>query len=106
MPITLEDMLKRLPKVRREKIRRRTRELLEEYASLQELRMARTQSQTSMARTMKINQSAISKLERRKDMHISTLRSLIQAMGGELELVVKFPDRPPVKLSGLSNMDC
>lgn len=98
MPITLEDMLKRLPKVRREKIRRRTQELLAEYASLQELRMARSQSQTSMARRMKVKQSAISKLERRKDMHISTLRSLIQAMGGKLELLARFPKSKPIRI--------
>jgi len=82
MSSTLVNMLKRLPKPRRDKIRRRTQELLTEY----------------MARTMKVKQSAISKLERRKDMHISTLRSLIEAMGGELELLARFPKTKPIRI--------
>ncbi len=40
-----------------------------------------------------INQSAVSKLERRTDMYLSTLRSYIEAMGGELEIIARFPDR-------------
>lgn len=59
---------------------------------LQELRLARGYSQESIATTLKVRQASISKLERRADMYISTLRDHIRAMGGELEIVARFPD--------------
>src|SRR3970040_1856200 len=59
---------------------------------LQDLRLARGLSQESLATTLKVRQASISKLERRTDMYISTLRSHIRAMGGELEIVARFPD--------------
>ena len=59
---------------------------------LYELRQAQQLSQTQLAEVLHVNQAAISKLERRTDMYISTLRSYIQAMGGDLEIVAKFPD--------------
>jgi predicted XRE-type DNA-binding protein len=59
---------------------------------LQELRRARELSQTRIAEMMEIAQSEVSKIERRTDMYLSTLRSYIEAMGGELEIVARFPD--------------
>lgn len=59
---------------------------------LQELRRARSLTQEQLASTLGINQAAVSKLERRADMYLSTLRSYIEAMGGELRLVAAFPD--------------
>ncbi len=59
---------------------------------LYELRAARQQTQESIARTLGINQAAVSKMERRTDMYISTLRDFIAAMGGELEITARFPD--------------
>lgn len=59
---------------------------------LQELRHAKELSQARLAEALHVNQAAISKLERRTDMYISTLRSYIKAMGGELEVIAKFPD--------------
>jgi DNA-binding XRE family transcriptional regulator len=69
----------------------RTRAMLAEMP-LQELRLARGLSQEALAATLKVRQASISKLERRTDMYISTLRSHIRAMGGELEIVARFPD--------------
>jgi Fe-S cluster biogenesis protein NfuA len=54
------------------------------------LRQARA-SQVKLAETLHVNQAAVSKIERRTDMYISTLRAYIRAMGGDLE-IVKFPD--------------
>jgi len=45
-----------------------------------------------LAETLNVNQAAVSKIERRTDMYISTLRAYIRAMGGDLEIVAKFPD--------------
>ena len=58
---------------------------------LQELRQALALSQVQMARTLGIKQASVSKLERRTDMYIQTLRNYIEAMGGQLEVIAKFP---------------
>lgn len=59
---------------------------------LQELRHARQLSQEQLAGVLHVKQASISKLERRADMYISTLRNFIRAMGGELEINAVFPD--------------
>ena len=69
----------------------RTKELLHEMP-LQELRQARQLSQEALADALETSQSSISKLERRVDVYVSTLRRYIESMGGELEIVARFPD--------------
>jgi transcriptional regulator with XRE-family HTH domain len=59
---------------------------------LSELRQARRLSQQQLAETLNVKQSAVSKLERRTDMYISSLRSFVEAMGGDLEITARFPD--------------
>ena len=59
---------------------------------LNELRPAKALSQATLAEMLHVNQAAISKMERRTDMYISTLRNYIRAMGGELEIIATFPD--------------
>lgn len=59
---------------------------------MHELRKAQALSQETLAKALNINQAAVSKMERRTDMYISTLRNYIQAMGGELEIIATFPD--------------
>jgi ribosome-binding protein aMBF1 (putative translation factor) len=59
---------------------------------LNELRQARGLSQKALASILQVEQPAIAKIERRTDMYISTLRSHIEAMGGELEIVARFPE--------------
>ena len=59
---------------------------------LHELRQARGLSQKMLAEMLRIQQPAVAKLEKRTDMYLSTLRSHIEAMGGELEVVARFPD--------------
>jgi transcriptional regulator with XRE-family HTH domain len=70
---------------------RTTQALLAEMP-LQELRQARRLTQEQLASILRIKQASISKLEHRTDMYISTLRSLIEAMGGKLEITAKFPE--------------
>ena len=62
--------------------------------SLQDLRKAIGKTQTAIAKRLKVGQDAVSKLETRSDIYISMLRGFVKAMGGELELVARFPDRP------------
>ena len=70
---------------------------------LQELRNARGLSQKMLAETLHIQQPAIAKMEKRTDMYISTLRSHIMAMGGELEVIARFPDGD-VKIANFSQI--
>jgi len=69
----------------------RTEALLIEV-ELAELRRARGLTQTQVARSLEIEQGAVSRLERRDDLFLSTLSDYIQALGGELRLVASFPD--------------
>ena len=59
---------------------------------LTELRHARQLSQEQLAGILHVNQCSISKLERRTDMYISSLRNFVRAMGGDLEIVARFPE--------------
>ena len=59
---------------------------------LNELRQARGLSQKMLADMLHVQQPSIAKMEKRTDMYLSTLRSHIEAMGGQLEVVARFPD--------------
>jgi len=59
---------------------------------LQAVRQARQMTQADVGAALGIEQAAISKLERRNDMHVSTLREYVRALGGELKLVASFPE--------------
>ena len=91
MTTPFADLLASLPEERRRRIAERTEELLANLA-LQELRQARSLSQEELGRALHINQASVSKLERRTDMYISTLRRVVEAMGGELEITARFPE--------------
>ena len=68
-----------------------TQQMLKEMP-LQELRQAHQMSQERLAELLSTKQANVSRIERRTDMYISTLRSYIEAMGGELDIVARFPD--------------
>jgi DNA-binding transcriptional regulator YiaG len=104
MATTLKAILKKLPAERQKKIAKRTKELIEKEITLQALRKALDLTQLEMSARLHINQEAVSRLERRSDLLISTLSSYIEAMGGQLSLTVEFPNRPPVRLTGLENI--
>ena len=70
---------------------------------LNELRQARGLSQKMLAEVLHVQQPSIAKIEKRTDMYISTLRSHIEAMGGELEVIAKFPDGV-VKISNFADL--
>jgi hypothetical protein len=93
MAIRFDDYMDKLPKKRRQAIAKRAAELIAEEATLRRLREARERSQEEVARKLHIKQAAVSKLERRTDMYLSTLRGYIEAMGGQLEIIARFPDQ-------------
>ena len=70
---------------------------------LNELRQARGLSQKMLAEVLHVQQPSIAKIEKRTDMYLSTLRSHIEAMGGELEIVARFPDGS-VRISNFSDL--
>jgi DNA-binding XRE family transcriptional regulator len=88
----LDDVMAALPKERQKRVEARAMEL----ATLKDLRQAVQQTQEQMAATLGVRQDTISRLEKRSDMLLSTMRHYVESMGGKLELVAKFPDRPPV----------
>ena len=71
--------------------REKTARMLKDMA-LYELRSARELTQGELAEQLNLEQPAVSKLERRTDMYVSTLRKYIEAMGGELEIIAHFPE--------------
>lgn len=98
---TLKQKLAALPKERRARIAARAAELEAEEMSLQALRQARKLTQERMAKTLGIAQESVSRLEKRKDVLLSTLNQYVEAMGGQLRVTVDFPDRPSIRLSDL-----
>jgi transcriptional regulator with XRE-family HTH domain len=84
------------------KVEARAAELIAEEMTLQELRLARKLTQASVAKALGITQDSVSRLEKRSDILLSTLRKTVQVMGGNLSLVAEFPDRAPVILSGIA----
>ena len=98
----VEDLIAELPPERRRRIEERAAELIAEEMTLRELRKARELTQASVARELGIGQDAVSRLEQRSDLLLSTLRKTVEAMGGSLSLVARFPDRPPVELAGIA----
>jgi DNA-binding XRE family transcriptional regulator len=101
----LERIRKGLSPARRKKIEARAAQLVSEEMTLQELRQARKLTQVRMAEALGITQDGVSRLEKRSDLLLSTLRKSVQAMGGTLSLVAEFPDRDPVVLSGIADDD-
>ena len=100
----LERVRKELSPARRKKVKARATHLIAEEMTLQELRRARKITQVRMAKELGIGQDGVSKLEKRADLMISTLRKTVEAMGGRLSLVAEFPDRDPVMLSGIAEV--
>ena len=74
-----------------QRAKEKTRRMVEAMP-LQELRQARALSQDELAKALGVKQAAVSKLERRTDMYLSTMRKFIEAMGGHLEIVAHFPE--------------
>jgi transcriptional regulator with XRE-family HTH domain len=94
MSRNLNQILADLPANRRARIDGRYREMKAEIESLRELRRVAGKAQADVASALKIKQPSVSKIEQQTDMYLSTLRSYVQAIGGELDLVVRLPKRP------------
>ena len=102
---TLNQKMKRIGSARRKKVEARAAGLIAEEMTLQELRQARKLTQVRMAKVLGISQDGVSRLEKRSDLLLSTLRKSVEAMGGNLSLIAEFPDRDPVVLSGIAEVE-
>ena len=102
MPINVDEKIKKLSASRRKKVEARAAELLAEEMTLRDLRKARALTQARMAEELGITQDGVSRLEKRSDLLLSTLKKTVEAMGGRLSLVAEFPDRAPVVLTGIA----
>jgi DNA-binding XRE family transcriptional regulator len=105
MAVNVDDTIAGLDPARRRRVEDRASELIAEEMTLRELRKARQLTQVNVARKLGISQDGVSRLEQRSDLLLSTLRKTVEAMGGNLSLIAKFPDRPPVELAGLADND-
>ncbi|MBI3916098.1 MAG: helix-turn-helix transcriptional regulator [Betaproteobacteria bacterium] len=99
MARTLDQVLEGLPAKRRAKIERRASELA---TTLKDMREAFAHTQVELAQSLGVGQDTISRIERRSDMLLSTLRRYVEAMGGRLELVARFPNRSPLVIERLA----
>ena len=86
-----QNLRDKMSQERRDRIDAMTKDMLAEMP-LHELRRARQLSQEQLADVLDIKQGSVSKLERRTDLYISTLRRYVEAMGGELTLQARFPE--------------
>lgn len=91
MARSFNELRKGMSPERQERSRKKAEAILKSLP-LVELRTARQLSQEQLAETLNVGQAAISKLERRSDIYISTLRRYIEAMGGKLVIMALFPE--------------
>jgi Helix-turn-helix domain len=99
----LTRIISTLPARRQRRIEKRSQELKHEIESLRELREIAGKAQIDVAAALKIKQPSVSKIENQTDMYLSTLRGYVEAIGGELELVVRLTERPVVRLYRLGD---
>ncbi len=100
----LEEIVGALPGERRTRVEARFEALKDEVESLGELRRVAGKAQAEIASALKIKQPSVSKIEKQADMYLSTLKSYVEAIGGQLELVVRLPARAPVRLERLGDV--
>ena len=101
MAIPYEQVLARESKAMQLAVKQLARELIAEEINLREMRRLRKLTQARLSKKLKIGQEGVSRIEKRTDLYLSTLRSYVEGVGGKLSLIVEFPDQPPVVLTGL-----
>ena len=97
----LEDFIASLPQEEQDAIEEEYLTLKAEHMALQEIRKSVGMTQEEMANCLDTKQHSVSALENRSDIHLSTLRRYIEALGGTMHIMIALPDKPLVELSGL-----
>jgi DNA-binding XRE family transcriptional regulator len=104
MARAMNDVIKGLPLDQQQDVEVQAARLIEEEITLRDLRKAHDLTQDRMAEALHISQDGVSRIEKRSDFLLSTLRSYVEAMGGKLRLVVEFPGRQPVSITGFNSL--
>ena len=102
MPVNVNEIIRKLSPAERKKVEDRATEIIAEEMSLRDLRKARKLTQARVAKRLGITQDSVSRLEKRSDLLLSTLRKTVKAMGGDVRIIAEFPNRAPVVLAELS----
>src|SRR3546814_2548185 len=99
----LDEIIAEMPPERQADVEARYQVLKQEVEGLRELRLIAGKAQADIATALNIKQPSVSKIESQADMYLSTLRSYVEAIGGQLELIVKLPTRPAFTLHHLGD---
>jgi predicted transcriptional regulator len=91
MPRNFKELQARMSRESRVRSEQAANKMISEMG-LAELRQAMDLTQESLAEVLHVKQASISKMERRSDMYISTLSKIIEAMGGELQIIAQMPN--------------
>ena len=102
-PITLQDLIARETPEVQAQIEVEYRKLLQRVEDLRAIREIAGVSQTELARKMETDQGGLSRIERKADIALRTLRRFVEEIGGELDIVVRLPGHPPMRLEKLSD---
>ena len=102
--VPYEKIFTTFPPARQRKIKKRAAELIAEEFTLRDLRKAQQITQEEVAQRLSGRQVYVSRLERRADMKLSTLRDYVRALGGDLQLMVTFPGDAPVRLRDIGTI--
>lgn len=105
MTKSLDHIMGAIPATRMKRIEKRGQELVAAELTLQQLRKELNLTQDAIAELLDMKQANVSKVEKRSDMLVSSLRHYIEAMGGSLELIARLPGRGAVKLEGFSDLN-
>ncbi|OYX71151.1 MAG: XRE family transcriptional regulator [Rhizobiales bacterium 32-66-11] len=101
---SLDEVIAALPAEEQAAIDARYQDLKQEVEGLRELRQITGKAQADIATALNIKQPSVSKIEKQADMYLSTLRSYVEAVGGKLELMVKLPKRPAMRIHHLGDV--
>ena len=101
---SLDDIIAALPHDEQVALEVRHGALKQNVGGLRELRQIAGKAQADIASALNITQPSVSKIEKQTDMHLSTLRNYVEAVGGELELTVKLPRRPALRIHHLGDL--
>ena len=104
-PVPSEEMLSRMSPEQRTRVIARADELMTDQLALRDIRKLRALTQQEVAKTLGGKQVYVSRIEKRADVKLSTLRGYVEALGGELQLLVTFPDETKVTIGRLGDID-
>lgn len=102
--VSLEEMISRMPQRDQVEVEMHASELIAQHRALRDVRKAMGKTQAAVAKSLNIKQENVARIEQRGDMLLSTLRSYVKALGGEVSLSVRMPGLPPLELEGLGDL--